>query len=332
MGIRAHGVFAIPRNARYAAIILALLLFGLIAWFGMGRLLSSDRVVTAESSDARSGAEHPLRLPSSTGEALTDHDSDGLKDWEEAIWRTDPAKPDTDADGTTDGEEVAAGRDPTRKGPGDELGRSVAEENRGGAIGPQNLTYQLSQSLFSSGALSAVDQNGEVVSTDFLNRLDLPQALDPKTLLEPARPLTSRDLTLSPDNSPDAVRAYFTALTETHRRYFSPYQARPDLVIFEEAVQSRNYAALSELDPLIAALERAVAEIKGRAVPSAYVAVTVEELNYLLKTKRAIEIFRNTEQDPMAAVLAIQGRLDLVVEMAKFHAETLQSLRQQGIL
>ncbi len=36
----------------------------------------------------------------------TDTDSDGLKDWEEVLWRMDPKKADTDSNGILDGQEV----------------------------------------------------------------------------------------------------------------------------------------------------------------------------------------------------------------------------------
>ncbi len=39
-----------------------------------------------------------------------DSDSDGLKDWEETLWGTDPKNPDTDGDGTEDGSAVEAER------------------------------------------------------------------------------------------------------------------------------------------------------------------------------------------------------------------------------
>lgn len=50
-----------------------------------------------------------------------DADSDGLPDWEEALWKTDSKNPDTDGDGATDGAEVLASRDPKVAGPNDEL-------------------------------------------------------------------------------------------------------------------------------------------------------------------------------------------------------------------
>jgi hypothetical protein len=47
-----------------------------------------------------------------------DDDSDGLKNWEESLYKTDPNNPDTDSDGMSDGDEVTAGRDPFVAGKG----------------------------------------------------------------------------------------------------------------------------------------------------------------------------------------------------------------------
>jgi hypothetical protein len=43
-----------------------------------------------------------------------DSDHDGLPDWQEALYGTDPKNPDTDGDGTPDGEEIKEGRDPLK--------------------------------------------------------------------------------------------------------------------------------------------------------------------------------------------------------------------------
>ncbi len=55
-----------------------------------------------------------------------DSDADGLSDWEEMLWKTDPKKKDSDSDGTSDGEEVALSRDPLKKGPNDKYNESSA--------------------------------------------------------------------------------------------------------------------------------------------------------------------------------------------------------------
>ena len=46
---------------------------------------------------------------------VLDSDNDGLKDWEEALWKTDPGLADTDKDGTSDGEEIKLVRDPLKQ-------------------------------------------------------------------------------------------------------------------------------------------------------------------------------------------------------------------------
>ena len=43
-----------------------------------------------------------------------DSDNDGLPDWKEALYGTNPHNPDTDGDGTPDGMEVAENRDPLK--------------------------------------------------------------------------------------------------------------------------------------------------------------------------------------------------------------------------
>lgn len=48
-----------------------------------------------------------------------DDDHDGISNWEESIYGTNPHNPDTDGDGYLDGEEVLSGHDPLKKGPDD---------------------------------------------------------------------------------------------------------------------------------------------------------------------------------------------------------------------
>lgn len=68
--------------------------------------------------DAAASAKHqPLSAADSANavaelKADADDDRDGLKNFEEALWKTDPKNSDTNGDGISDGKEVAAGRDP----------------------------------------------------------------------------------------------------------------------------------------------------------------------------------------------------------------------------
>ena len=58
-----------------------------------------------------------------------DTDKDGLKDWEESLWKTDINNPDTDGDGMSDGDEIKNERNPLIKGPNDKLENNSLKKN-----------------------------------------------------------------------------------------------------------------------------------------------------------------------------------------------------------
>jgi hypothetical protein len=66
-----------------------------------------------------------------------DTDGDGMKDWEEALWKTDPKKTDTDGDGTSDNEEIILNRDPLKQNinpanqePSDKIDEKIITDNK----------------------------------------------------------------------------------------------------------------------------------------------------------------------------------------------------------
>jgi hypothetical protein len=56
-----------------------------------------------------------LTMATSTDIISRDTDQDGLPDWEEHIYGSDPINTDSDLDGTPDGQEIREGRDPAKK-------------------------------------------------------------------------------------------------------------------------------------------------------------------------------------------------------------------------
>lgn len=103
-----------------------------------------------------------------------DMDADGLRDWEEALWGTNPNNPDSDGDGTLDGVEVKKGRNPTIEGPSDFIVQGSTADfllGQRAASGPQpgNLSDSLSQNLFTTyvdgkeGRISGNEQAEQIV-------------------------------------------------------------------------------------------------------------------------------------------------------------------------
>lgn len=66
-----------------------------------------------------------------------DTDKDGLPDWKENLYDTNPKKPDTDTDGTNDSDEISQNRDPLKANtalsnqePNDKIDTAIIEENK----------------------------------------------------------------------------------------------------------------------------------------------------------------------------------------------------------
>jgi hypothetical protein len=75
-----------------------------------------------------------------------DSDEDGLFDWEETLWGTNPNDSDSDDDGVSDGEERRGGRDPLVAGVGDVV--VFASTSRATSSAPISTTEAVSRDLF----------------------------------------------------------------------------------------------------------------------------------------------------------------------------------------
>ena len=329
MGILAHGVFALKKKAKVLAVVFAFAIIGgALVWGVFPGFLKLEKV---QSVKQPSDSNQQLALAKDTNK---DSDGDGLKDWEEALYGTNPQKADTDGDGTPDGEEIRLGRDPLKKGPNDKLQQPTVAAGQGTTDQTQdtgNLTYNLTKSILESGVLGAIDQNGNLTSTDFIQNIKLPDGIDPNAILTSAATARSSNVSVKNANTPDDVRKYFNEVAAAYEKNLVPRQGRGDILVIADVLDTKDYSKLKELDPIIEGLRRTIADIELIVVPSDYVSDAVRELNYLLETKRAVEIFRNTENDPLATLIIFKRRIELLGEMTQFHREIVAGLITKGI-
>lgn len=134
--------------------ILALVLVSSIAFIAVLFFVYTDdapATVASRTDDAALAAQ-ASRVSEKLFEA--DTDNDGLADWEESLWNTDPRTPDTDGDGTPDGVEVAEGRDPLKNSEHDTISFETNSADRASASTTpfQNLTVteKMGRELFGS--------------------------------------------------------------------------------------------------------------------------------------------------------------------------------------
>ncbi|HXK37790.1 MAG TPA: hypothetical protein VJ579_01865 [Candidatus Paceibacterota bacterium] len=162
----------------------------------------------------------------------TDTDNDGLPDWEEAVYGTDPTNPDTDGDGVQDGAEVRTGHNPTKKGPDD-------------------ILYVLS---LGNATTTDVDEAKKKFYSEFLSKevekirsstvQDLVKSFD-ASQVQPRRTLS--DLAVISDNSPETLRTYANDFGKIIQIYTSKdVEAEAD--ILKKALETKKQSDLQRLE------------------------------------------------------------------------------------
>lgn len=263
-----------------------------------------------------------------------DSDSDGLKDWEEKIYGTDPNNPDTDGDGTPDGEEIKAGRNPLKSGHklpdgrwSDALSilRPPDDGNKTTAIANEVINRSLTRLI--ANALSRQPVNSDLKNSSELNAY-INSLASQNPLAGVNRP-DSREFTTSPDNSPPAVKKYFNAIAQIYINNFSAIDT--DISVLAQASESGDAGVFQKLDGNIAAIEKAIREIKETPVPYKWLGFAKDDTWYLAKTLAAVKILRNTANDAASSLLVLQSRFALLDDFAKLYADTKLKLAAEEI-
>lgn len=152
--------------------------FGILALSG-AIALSAVAFAFLTTAPSKEGVDEKSVVSASrttNSNATNDDDGDGLPNWKETLWGTDPNNPDSDGDGVLDGDEVALGANPNKEG-----SEPATTENT--YIAPRGLapTEALARELFanyanirSGGGISQSELDSEL--GDILSRRLLEQA------------------------------------------------------------------------------------------------------------------------------------------------------------
>jgi len=145
--------------------------------------------------------------------------------------------------------------------------------------------------------------------------------------------VTAKDLTISAEANPEAVKRYFNSVYAVYEKTFLTLK-EDDLSILIKAVEGEtlDVAALKRIDTVIAAFTESIDAVKRIAVPKDYKDFAVTEINYLIKSRRVVEILRNADKDLLSSLLMLNFRLSLMEEMRAFHQKTGKELLEKGIV
>lgn len=225
--------------------------------------------------------------------AETDSDGDGLFDWEEELWGTDPRKVDTDGDGVLDGDQVRA--------------RAQAQLDDGDlglpASAPETYTESFAREFFGSylelrsAGIDPTTQSaiGELFRT-------LPVYLTPKV----GQGVTRAELTIT-ENTPEAFRTYFANLEEIILTPTPEGLEEGELVIFERALRLEDEGELEKLLRISESYSATEKMLVVLPVPDALVSEHRKLIRGVQTIGLQIAQFAEAYKDPIATIAALEA-------------------------
>lgn len=247
----------------------------------------------------------------------TDADNDGLMDWEEALRGTNPANPDSDGDGTNDGDEVRGSRNPLVAGPDDAAAPEGPVLYDDVAYTPGTLSEGIATSFISNYVL--LDELGQLSEA---NTQDLGQqvAATAKAQAEIKDRYAIFDLKTFPDYDKEAATRYGNTFASIFIDYFVTLTTlkNTDDDLYVRAVASL-YIALAE-------------DLANIPVPDGASAAHVDFVNNANKVGQAILRINTGDQDPVAALFAIEQYQQAGSAQAQLFKDIANYFRANGIL
>lgn len=225
-----------------------------------------------------------------------DDDGDGLMNWEEALWGTDPQKADSDGDGTNDGEEIRESRNPLIGGED----RVSIQASGVSSVTDNTKTGQISRDLF--GNYLQAKRIGVPLDASLQEQI-INQAFTNRSLSVEFKPFTPSDIQLAPGNDlkkygNDLGLAFYAGRTNN---------TRTEVDILESALVSENRAEIGQLDPIIQGYTAMIAELKSVRVPQSLMGQHLELMNSMGLVLSDIKGFRLIFDDPIVGLASVSN-------------------------
>lgn len=221
-----------------------------------------------------------------------DSDGDGLFDWEEALWGTNPNNPDSDNDGISDKEEVDARTNPLKEG------QTLLSEEPYSAPGGLSTTEALARELFASytdirsdGSVSESEVDSAV--SDIIARRI--------TLGSDAKQYSAQSLIIEDDVPISAYEGSLKRAVRDATTKVSEYE----LNTFARAFVDNDTAALKKLEDVASMYDAAREKILTLEVPPELVQEHLAMLNGVSAVTAAVEGLSKWGGDPIDALVLV---------------------------
>lgn len=220
-----------------------------------------------------------------------DTDGDGIVDWEENLWGTDPRNKDTNGDGVLDSVEIA------------KLKSETPINGEASAAIQENLTKtdEFSRELFST--IATLNQAGEIdqATIDKLGS-SLAEQIQNAT---PQKIFTLSDIKIINSNTNTDFLNYNDSLNKIYERYPIKTGAMEILQEFVTGDENTSADVLSKLDPIIEQTNKIITELVKTSVPSNLAQLHLDFINGLERMVENLSNLRLFNEDPIVAMGAI---------------------------
>ena len=224
-----------------------------------------------------------------------DTDGDGLKNWEEALYKTDPEIADTDGDGVSDGAEISTNRDPLIVGVG-----GGSPDFATTTTTQFNATDRFSQELFIQ--YIEAKKSGQEITPELSEKIA-------EDVL--AKDYTNADIPLISELDFDVVPTSYTNLSAYGNAVGRitttklPEGAQNELTTLVNVADNPTLAESADFTPNMYRYQKMIAELKSLPVPEAVVAPHTKLVNGLITILYAVEGMTILNTDPIGALSRI---------------------------
>ncbi len=222
-----------------------------------------------------------------------DTDGDGVLDWEEGLWGTDPRKKDTNDDGIPDSVEI------------ENLKKQETQNQQGEPLlqDEKNLTEtdKFSREFFAT--VATLNQNGQIDQAT-VNKLSESLANNIQNS-PPKKVFVISDLKVIKDDSVQAVKKYSDTLKNTNIKYQTDNTVLDILQRFIVDENTVDVRVLSELDPIIEQTNKIIGTLTKISIPQSLASLHLDFINGLQRLSENLSNIQLYDTDAIVALSAI---------------------------
>jgi hypothetical protein len=255
--------------------------------------------------------------------ATKDSDKDGLPDWEEALYATDPHIVDTFHIGMTDGEAVSRGLIVPKAI--SDIPVATSSPQGIGSIDPSlpqapregTLTAAFAQSFFTLYVAAKESKGGGDLSQDELSDISSKALSTLSSAVSIATDYkTMKDLAVI-ESSPEALRTFAIQAEAVLLQNTSEQAASSELTLLKNAIVKGDTAAYGYLNTRAKAYRSSAAGLAVLKVPKDIAPDALLLINTLMRMGGVTADFAIAETDPLTSILALKQYLQIVTDLGK---------------